>query len=559
MFQSRIRKKKSNNAIVEVLSRHKDCSPNPTSFSCCEQIRLVGLKPRQEDISNKVAGIEELSGVRTKSLKSTPKKNLKFSKEGFQEQKLNNYNSSSIDKNNEDLSKSRKRRIRKQRLLTTLAPKSNPSLPHEPNLQSKCKTYPCDVNVPLTNNNDNNVIKTTPKDIRKRFDKSLVVRNKCIKTKTLADCSNVTKSDIIKSIEERTLSTLLQTLAPLNNSSPKKERVTTTPIFSFPTSEKKLNCSDSKVEKDSVFYFGETKHQLEKLTSQFNKCNTSTQSNNLHNSVKSLNNSFNFSPLPQTNDKTNSLTSINDSGVDISSSPFSFTNSDTRRLFSFGPSELVSKGLSFKSTEVFQSVLPNDVVSSNINTIPRIIKESKVNNLSDIPSTQLSQEHLIPQEVNMNVNSTKSSNETLKIKSREDILLERESKKAAKLAAKLKSKNNQVKAAITDSEPKKVQVFVGPKHNAERTTTTTKATVELEHLSSSSCGKDFVKKKNSSDIDPESTGKEIITSVVNQVVQDSKREESSNVAEETGSAKSKAELRAKRRAKQVSTYQSSNH
>uniref|UniRef100_A0A1B6EQT6 Translation initiation factor eIF2B subunit delta n=1 Tax=Cuerna arida TaxID=1464854 RepID=A0A1B6EQT6_9HEMI len=375
--QAGVRKKQSRNPPRDdlrhpILYRHQDCIPNPKLLQNCEKHSLSVLKSNQiVECCGKLAKDQESIDTKNKTkLSSSKVKSDNKTDKSLPGTKVNPQQPGSVVGNSEELSKARKRRLRKRRLLVSLAPPPNTniksdsageSISHQTNPVSRPIPRPSGAAPPssvpsVTKSNE--LQRPSIKEFRKRLDKS-GSRNKSIKSKTLLEPPSQTKADLIKTLEEKKLSSLLQTLVPLANVSPKKEK----PLSHFSFPEKRLNPSDKKVDKDGVFYFGETKHQLEKLASGFNKTNPSlikekserAQNTGLNKNCFSVNKpinfenyvpSFNFSAL--SNDISNTFPPAKQNLFTTEPVPQT-SRIENKRVFQVPPHEYQMKDHVFKS------------------------------------------------------------------------------------------------------------------------------------------------------------------------------------------------------------------
>lgn len=574
-FQGRTRKKQTKDTskgehCPPVLYRHHDCIPDEKLLQSCDRYNLLGIKinpsigcckksAKGQEINNqqnkiKPTNVTSIVGFKSKEAKITP------------------LEANSTECNNDEVTKSRKRRIRKRRLLESLAPTLNNCTKPNPSLGNSLKTKLCtqisaqSSSFPLSSviitNKPSEPPKLSPKDSRKRLDKSVGLRTKSsIKSKTLVESPlNQSKANLIKSLEGKALNSLLQTLAPLGNSSPNKDK-TSSPKFSFP--EKKINYSDNKIGKDGVFYFGETKHQLEKLASGLNDNSSSTLikenpefalktkpnknnffSNNSGNTENCLS-SFNFSPIVSSEKLTidNSTSGKQKFSRPITVGKSTFTPDRPSNELSLSESSVQNLSLFPKlnstSPALFAPFLSNSSIidTNNIFVKANISTENIQNpNLSQPCITgfnKAEQVSVIERDNKAYINTMKSSEDVNKSnKTREEVMLEREAKKAAKMAAKTKHKNPQNNKA--DSEisnnivaTQKKELAIGsnkidrPPHQESKD--------EIPHDVSANVHLEFA-----------STDKAPIASISKDKKQES-------------AGKSKAELRAERRAKQVSS------
>ncbi|KAG8332993.1 Eukaryotic translation initiation factor 2B, subunit 4 delta, 67kDa [Homalodisca vitripennis] len=372
-----VRKKQSRNPPRDdlrhpILYRHQDCIPNPKLLQNCEKHSLSVLKSNQVvECCGKLAKDQESIDTKNKpKLSSSKVKNDNKTDKSLPASKVNPQQPGSAVGNSEELSKARKRRLRKRRLLVSLAPPPNTNIksdsagestPHQTNSVPRPIPRPSGAAPPpsvpsVTKPGEQQ--RPSIKEFRKRLDKS-GSRNKSIKSKTLLEPPSQTKADLIKSLEEKKLSSLLQTLVPLANVSPKKEK----PLSHFSFPEKRLNPTDKKVDKDGVFYFGETKHQLEKLASGFNKTNPSlikeksecAQNTGLNKNCFSVNKpinfenyvpSFNFSAL--SSDKPNTFSPVKQNLFTTEPVPQT-SRIENKRVFPGAPCEYQIKEHVFKS------------------------------------------------------------------------------------------------------------------------------------------------------------------------------------------------------------------
>ncbi|XP_054266444.1 uncharacterized protein LOC128988809 [Macrosteles quadrilineatus] len=607
------RKKQSRSVPKEelrhpVLYRHQDCIPNPKLLQSCERNVLLGLKNNQSqnNIRSKVVGQEtNESKSNSKKCNHVKSKNDDKTDKAGQETKVNLSQPNGTLGNNEELSKSRRRRLRKRRLLVALAPtltKSNLSPPPtvvnnqgvkvipRPVAQSSLST---DVPPNPTAPSRSELGKPSVKESRKRSEKSISSRSKSLKSKSLAETTHHTKADIIKTLEEKTLNSLLQTLVPLTNSSPKKEKPSL-PLFSFP--EKRFTTSESKVDKDGVFYFGETKHQLEKLSSSFSNYSTSpfsdkfdaAQSKELNRNcfsaskISSLENivpSFNFSQTASA--RPNCSTAIRQNLFNsetvapnkrlVGNNIYPFPSAYTKDSF---PSPVLKDLYQFRS-ECFTSpsatpTSPSNYVNrpNNIPTNTAEVLNSATNLIKPLhntpvtvsgPKTQVASQKLFdfPQslvpntavgkspvgieisnpETNIKPAVTMKPTEDIKKsnKSREEILLEREAKKAAKLAAKAKkSTTEKGSVPITDAKTETESIN---QNSIKNKVASVPQPVNLEKGPSK---------------DTSTTGNnDVPVMLIKDLEVDSKKQGPPKTASsEDAPVKSKAELKAERRAKQ---------
>lgn len=184
-------------------------------------------------------------------------------------------NNNTLNNPSEELSKAKKRRLRKRKLLLALA--ASNSVDQQSNHQNEtsklkesekvvppvnlivntCRPVAVGTNTEITKHQEQQTPKVVPKEIRKRIDKTtLEARKKKIKAKSPVESHNNRKEDIC--------------CIPVNNSCQKLQNEIQTPLsgFSFPeTNRSCLEKSDSFRKKaDSVFYFGETKSELQEIS-----------------------------------------------------------------------------------------------------------------------------------------------------------------------------------------------------------------------------------------------------------------------------------------------------
>lgn len=184
-------------------------------------------------------------------------------------------NDNTLNNPSEELSKAKKRRLRKRKLLLALAASNsvNQQSGHQ-NETSKlkesetvipsinltvntCRPVAVGTNTEITKHQEQQLPKVVPKEIRKRIDKTtLEARKKKIKAKSPVESHNNRKEDIC--------------CIPVNNTCQKLQNEIQTPLsgFSFPEINRScLEKSDSFRKKaDSVFYFGETKSELQEIS-----------------------------------------------------------------------------------------------------------------------------------------------------------------------------------------------------------------------------------------------------------------------------------------------------
>lgn len=583
MFQTGVKKKQLKSIPREersrpILYRHQDCIPSAKLLQNCEQINSVGLKssPSQE-CCKRLDNRAEVIEIKNNKRKSTPKvKKDETTESNPQNVDVKHVNGTDGGQD-EVLSRSRKRRLRKQKLLESLVSSSTNHV--EPSPPSQSNTQIKSIPVPHTNNQASAVTsssttrpagelaKISPKDPRKRPDKSNS-RSKSIKIKPLFDESNQsnqqlnqTKASIFKALEEKNLNTLLQTLAPFVHTSPKKEKPA--PIksaFSFP--ESRLLPSESKTDKDGVFYFGETKHQLQKLTAELNKSSESpslvkeksdiaqvevakssyidSSLNTLPNSV--LNNNFSFPALDQVKTSTNlQTTPRNTQTTDLLNFP---NKSEIENITA--ASRVKAEKLSLSKDQI---VIPKSlefIPSKELEFLITAVKslEKPVNSSDNIPETTVGSQvsspvstlHKDNLEEKNSVTKMKLEDQPKSNKTREEILKEREAKKAAKLAAKAKHKGGksneeEVKEGNYTS---KLDSSVSIKTNSEAIT---KDYASSKTKLDDSASSEAIEMKNQNE------DVQLITEKINAI-----GIESTN---EAAPSKSKSELRAERRAKQV--------
>lgn len=478
--------------------------------------------------------------------------------------------------NNEELSKSRKRRLRKRRLLESLAPSLNGCFKPNPSLSSSLKTKLIAQNSAqsssvqqspvIVTSKANEPKKLSPKDSRKRLDKSVSLRTKStIKSKTLVESPlNQSKANLIKSLEGKALNSLLQTLAPIRNSSQNKNKSSSK--FSF--HENQINCSDSKVIKDDgVFYFGETKHQLEKLASGLNKTISSNLFKDSFESVQEKEPSKNILFSSDSGNSENCLSTFKFSPTVISSETFTIDNltSDKQTISfpstvgntTFNPdcpsneiclSESSVQNLgSFQKFGLKSAVFAPCLSNSSIFDSTKIFDKANLSpdriqdpNLSHplIPGLNKSEQvSVIEGDNKVYTNTMKSSEEVNKSnKTREEVMLEREAKKAAKMAAKVKHKNPQNNKADNETSN---NILVSQKK--ELVTESSKIDTQMSLLQKTE-EKNLHDNSASLNIPIGNTCTKQVSTV--SLLKDSKQELA---------GKSKAELRAERRAKQVSS------
>uniref|UniRef100_A0A1B6KSP6 Translation initiation factor eIF2B subunit delta n=2 Tax=Graphocephala atropunctata TaxID=36148 RepID=A0A1B6KSP6_9HEMI len=672
--QTGVRKKQSRKAPSDdlrhpLLYRHQDCIPNPKLLHNCGKHNLSILKNNQSfECQGKPAKDQESIDLKSKAkLLNSKVKNDNKADKSLPETKVNSQQPSSAVGNSEELTKARRRRLRKRRLLVSLAPLPNTNTkPDPPTESTPHQTNPVSRPIPRPGsgappssvqpvNKSSEQPRPSIKELRKRLDKS-GSRNKSIKSKTLLEPTTQSKADIIKTLEEKTLNSLLQTLVPLANVSPKKEKPL--PHFSFP--EKRLNLSDKKVDKDGVFYFGETKHQLEKLTSGLNKTNTSltqeksdyAQNTGFNTNNFSLSNpisfenyvpSFNFSSL--CNDRSNTFSPVEQNL--FNTEPVSQTSRlEHKRVFPVTPNEYqmnehvfkspVLKDLSQFPAQVLNFVNPplsapltsftnpssfgeaktkitSDIISKGAQnnlpkscgiTSPILETESKYclsKALESARSEISSVEKLKPNcqknplsffecvlnenrndlifsvgsnvdnSVGNSLGSVKNNNQNIKLleslnnnptvmkpagdmsksnKTREEIILEREAKKAAKIAAKAKHKTNQTSKTEATNVPLKLVSTVVVNNQKEEKLEGEDCKLKTEALL---CQE--LKVKAHINTVP-SNSKPLVSSSINESTvsnNESTPELTVKGGKESGSepsTKSKAELKAERRAKQ---------
>lgn len=554
--------------------RHQDCIPDAKLLQSCDRYNLLGKKINPSigccEKSAKGQGINNQQN-KIKSANETLIGGFKT-----KEAKISTLQANGTECNNDELTKSRKRRLRKRRLLESLAPTLNNSTKSNPSLGSSLKTklstqssaQPSSVPLSSLNltNKPSETPKLSPKDSRKRLDKSVGLRTKSsIKSKTLVESPlNQSKANLIKSLEGKALNSLLQTLAPLGNSQPSTDK-TSSPKFSFP--EKKINYSDSKVGKDGVFYFGETKHQLEKLASGLNNNSSSKHlKENSDSALKTKPSKSSFFSYNSGNTE-NCLSSFNFSPIVISSDKFSINNFTSgkhnislpstlgKSTFStdFPSNELSSSESSSQNLSLFprcDSKSPSVCVpfSSNSSIINTTNIFAKANNKSTeiIQNPNLSQPFItgfnraeqvsvVESDKKACTNTMKSSEEVNKSnKTREEIMLEREAKKAAKMAAKTKHKNPQNKKADDEIS------------NNILATQKKELVIESNKMDGPPPqeSKDKIIYDNSANLNVHIDNASIEKAPIVSISKDNKQEPA---------GKSKAELRAERRAKQVST------
>lgn len=576
-FQARTRKKQTKDIskgehCPPVLYRHQDCIPDAKLLQSCDRYNLLGIKINPSiGCCKKSAKEQEINNHQNKIKHANLTSLVDFKSK---EAKVSTLQANSTEFNNDELTKSRKRRIRKRRLLESLAPTLNNCIKPNPSLSSSLKTKLSTQGsaqssiVPLSSvilaNKPSEPPKLSPKDSRKRLDKSVGLRIKSnIKSKTLVESPlNQSKANLIKSLEGKALNSLLQTLAPLGNSSPNKDK--TSPKFSFP--EKKINHSESKVGKDGVFYFGETKHQLEKLASGLNSNSSSKDLKENHESALKTKLSKNNFFSNNSGNTENCLSPVNFSPIVISSDTFSIDNftSDKQNISlpntvgksTFIPdcpsNDLSSSALSVQNLSLFpkfnstspavftpflshSSIIDSTNIFVKTNTSTENIQNPNLSQPFKTGFNKAEQISVIDSDNKAYTNTMKSSEEVNKSnKTREEVMLEREAKKAAKMAAKSKHKNPQnIKA---DSETSynilatKIKELViesnkidGPPHQESKD--------EINHDVSANLN---VHLKNAS-------------------TEEAPIESISKDNKQVPAGKSKAEIKAERRAKQVSS------
>lgn len=553
--------------------RHQDCIPDAKLLQSCDRYNLLGIKINPSiGCCKKSAKGQEINNQQNKIKPTNVTSIVGFKSK---EAKINSLRANGTECNNDELTKSRKRRLRKRRLLESLAPTLNNCTKPNPSLGSSFKTKLStqsstqSSSIPLSSviltNKPSEPPKLSPKDSRKRLDKSVGLRTKSsIKSKTLVETPlNQSKTNLIKSLEGKALNSLLQTLAPLGNISPNKDK--TSPKFSFP--EKKINYSDSKVGKDGVFYFGETKHQLEKLASGLNNNSSSKLiKENPESALKTKpsKNNFFFYNLGNTE---NCLSSFNFSPI-VSSDKLSIDNfTSGKQSFShqstvgksrptFTPdhpaNELSSSESSVQNLSLFPKLnSTSPVVSASFLSNSSIIDAANIlakanTSTENIKNPSLSQPFItgfnkaeqvsvIESDIKAYTNTMKSSEEVNKSnKTREEVMLEREAKKAAKMAAKTKHKNPQNNKA--DSEISNIILATQKKELAIDSNKIDRP----PHQES----KDEIRHDASENLNVHLGNASTDKAPIAPISKDNKQEPA---------GKSKAELRAERRAKQVSS------
>lgn len=571
MFQTGVKKKHLKSTPKEeqslpILYRHQDCIPSVKLLQNCEKNNSVGLKSNlNQECCKRLDNRVEISEVKNNKRKSTPKvKNNGTTESNRQNVDIKHINGSDGGQD-EVLSRSRKRRLRKQKLLESLVSSSTNNIEHSPPIENntQIKSIPIShanspgsaVTSSSTNITAGEPAKTSPKDPRKRPDKS-GSRNKNIKSKALAEQTSQAKTSLIKTLEEKTLNSLLQTLAPFAHKSPRKEKPS--PIkspFSFP--ENRLLASESKADKDGVFYFGETKHQLEKLTAELNKSNQSlslakeksdiaqvevAKARYLDSALKSLSNS-----IPQNNISFPAFDQVKTSTRNIQTNSFNFSNKSEIENITAGCSAkneklslntdqiVIPKSLEFIPSKELESFLITAVKSlekplNNSDTVT--VPETSVNSQVSSAVSTLSKENL---EGKNSVTKMKLEDQPKSNKTREEILKEREAKKAAKLAAKTKHKPGKSnEEEVKDGSTSKIDSSISIKTNSEamKKEDTLRKIKPEDSLCSNYVALEYQKK----DL-------QLLTDKLNAIEIEASKEQAPS--------KSKSELRAERRAKQV--------
>lgn len=337
--------------------------------------------------------------------------------------------------NNEELSKAKKRRLRKKKVLAIYTGSKIEQTPPKINLikpEPIVKPNP----LPVSKEIKTEIPKIVAKELRKRSEKTILeARKKKINTKSPPQDSQIIPRKVT-SVEPEPCFTKL-------NHDSSKVVEPTLPRFYFPINNQSASSDGrSNIGSNSVFYFGETKNELEGLSA----FKSITRLNNTYDSPKKDNIFYNFSSV-KFNSEGTSLNNLQqeETGFVNPAKVFAVNQSQEEKHYDFvNPS---------RSFVVNQSQMHNSVHHTKLNFVNSNIKTNSVKQVVP-PSVSI-----VPERLNQKTMESGDLAQPNKGgKSREEVLAEREAKKAAKLAAKSKHKIN-----ITDlvkDKPSNVQTNV---------------------------------------------------------------------------------------------------
>uniref|UniRef100_A0A1B6E126 Translation initiation factor eIF2B subunit delta n=2 Tax=Clastoptera arizonana TaxID=38151 RepID=A0A1B6E126_9HEMI len=310
-----------------------------------------------------------------------------------------------------EISRSKKRRLRKKKVVAIYTSKVDKNPPQAINIKSEVASTKANLPpVPVCNDSKTDTPKTLIKELRKRPDKTFLEARK----KKLSAKSPPQETQVITRKVNQRESDNCNIKSNQDVSKVVEPRFPCYPRFYFPANTTSYNSKDkSKSGNNTVFYFGETKNELEGI------CSSKSYGNNTYDIPKQSNTIFNFNGI-RNNKETTSILPPNESVFlkprNISSSDH---NKEDKRLHTITFTKPFDKEIQ-NSVQGIQFQLDNNKIDKINKSEPVIVNRS---------SGPISQQKMDSQFVK----STKS---------REEVLAEREAKKAAKLAAKSKHKTN---------------------------------------------------------------------------------------------------------------------